>query len=227
MPEFFHLLDRYNFAAAFGLTIVLTVTSAVGALIIGTLVAILRVSPVGTLRTAAATYVTLLRNTPLTLIVVFCVFGFFNFMGFRLLPSGASLAMQNGAWCVLALSAYHASFVAEAIRSGINTVPVGQAEAARAVGLGFGATLSQVVLPQAFRGAIAPLGNTLIALTKNTTVVAVVGVVEAAATMKTMMEFHADYIFLTFAAVAAGFVVLTLPTGLLFTHYSRKLSVQR
>ena len=78
----------------------------------------------------------------------------------------------------MALSTYHASFVAEAIRSGVNTVPQGQAEAARAIGLGFGPTLREVILPQAYRGAIAPLGNTVIALTKNTTVVATIGVAE-------------------------------------------------
>ena len=80
--------------------------------------------------------------------------------------------------------------MAEALRSGINTVPQGQAEAARAIGLDFGPTLTTVVLPQAFRGAIAPLGNMLIALTKNTTVVATIGVAEASYLMKGMIEFR-------------------------------------
>lgn len=225
--EFFRILGQYDVLPAFGMTIVLTLASAVGAMVIGTIVAVLRVSPVAALRGFGIAYVTLIRNTPLTLIVVFAAFGFLNFLGIRLLPSGSTLAMQNAAWCVAALSVYHASFVAEAIRSGINTVPVGQAEAARAIGLGFGPTLREIVLPQAFRGAIAPLGNTLIALTKNTTVVAAVGVYEAAAMMKTLIEFRPDYIFAIFGVIAFGFIVLTLPTGLLFTHYSRKLTVQR
>lgn len=225
--EFLRILDQYDILPAFGMTIVLTLASAVGAMVIGTLVAVLRVSPVAALRGFGAAYVTLIRNTPLTLIVVFAAFGFMNFLGIRILPVGASLAMQNAAWCVAALSVYHATFVAEAIRSGINTVPVGQAEAARAIGLGFGLTLREIVLPQAFRGAIAPLGNTLIALTKNTTVVAAVGVYEAAAMMKTLIEFRPDYIFAIFGVIAFGFIVLTLPAGLAFTHYSRKLTVQR
>lgn len=225
--EFFRILGQYDVLPAFGMTILLTVTSAIGAMLVGTVVAVLRVSPVAALRGFGLAYVTLIRNTPLTLIVVFAAFGFLNFLGIRLLPSGATLAMQNAAWCVAALSVYHASFVAEAIRSGINTVPVGQAEAARAIGLSFGPTLREIVLPQAFRGAIAPLGNTLIALTKNTTVVAAVGVYEAAAMMKTLIEFRPDYIFAIFGVIAFGFIVLTLPTGLLFTHYSRKLTVQR
>ncbi|OYO00452.1 amino acid ABC transporter permease [Enemella evansiae] len=227
MSDLAELFDEYNILAAFGLTLLLTICSAVGSLLIGTIVAILRVSPVAALRFFGTAYVTLVRNTPLTLIVVFCAFGFLNFMGLQLLPSSASLIAQNAAWCVVALSIYHASFVAEAIRSGINTVPIGQAEAARAIGLNFSQTLGQVVLPQAFRGAIAPLGNTLIALTKNTTVVAAVGVTEAGLMMRNMIEFNPDYMFLIFGIVALGFVILTLPVGVTFTNFSRKLTVQR
>ena len=117
--------------------------------------------------------------------------------------------------------------MAEALRSGINTVPQGQAEAARAIGLDFTKTLSSVILPQAFRGAIAPLGNVLIALTKNTTVVATIGVAEASYLMKGMIEFRPDLIYAIFGIMAAGFVVLTLPVGILFTNLSRRLAVRR
>ncbi len=107
------------------------------------------------------------------------------------------------------------------------TVPLGQAEAARSIGLAFGHTLRHVVLPQAFRGAIAPLGNTLIALTKNTTVVATVGVAEAAYRMRNMIEFNPSQLYWVFAIIATGFVILTLPIGVLFTWLSNRLSVQR
>ena len=102
------------------------------------------------------------------------------------------------------MSVYHASFVAEALRSGINTVPQGQAEAARAIGLGFMPTLHDVVLPQAFRGAIAPLGNTLIALTKNTTVVATIGVAEARLHDGDMLEFNSSLLYAIFIIMAAA-----------------------
>lgn len=227
MSGFGELFRQYNILAGFGMTIVLTVLGALGALVIGTVVAVLRVSPVGALRAFGTAYVNLVRNTPLTLVVVFCAFGFMNFMGLTLLPRQATQTQQLAAWSIVALAIYHASFVAEALRSGINTVPTGQAEAGRAIGLSFGQNLTEVVLPQAFRGAIAPLGNTLIALTKNTTVVAAVGVGEAAYVMRNMIEFSPQFIFAIFAIVAFGFVVLTLPLGILFTHLSRKLSVQR
>ena len=128
---------------------------------------------------------------------------------------------------MIALAVYHAAFVAEALRSGINTVPQGQAEAARAIGLSFVPTLTSVILPQAFRGAIAPLGNVMIALTKNTTVVATVGVAEASYLMKGMIEFNGSLLYVIFAIMATGFVILTLPMGVLFTTLSRRLAVQR
>jgi glutamate transport system permease protein len=127
---------------------------------------------------------------------------------------------------MVALAIYHAAFVCEALRSGFNTVPLGQAEAARSIGLTFGQSVREVILPQAFRGAIAPLGSVLIALTKNTTVASIIGVPEASALMKTIFENETASlpVFLIFAM---GFVILTLPIGLLFTSMSRRLAVRR
>ena len=221
------LLSEYNVLGAFWMTIKLTIASAVGALVIGTIVAIMRVSPVTVLRAAGTTYVTLVRNTPLTLIVFFGAFGFYITLQYRIGAQNSPIDVQNFRWAVLALAIYHAAFVAEAIRSGINTVPQGQAEAARAIGLPFLPTITTIVLPQAFRGAIAPLGNTLIALTKNTTVLATIGVAEPALMMRNMFEFNISLLYPIFIIVAAGFVILTLPMGLFFTWWSRKLAVQR
>jgi glutamate transport system permease protein len=220
------LLAEYDVLGAFWMTIKLTVTAAVGALVIGTVIAIMRVAPVKVLRAAGVTYVTLVRNTPLTLIVFFCAFGLYITLQYRLGPQGSPIDVQNFRWGVLGLAIYHAAFVAEALRSGVNTVPQGQAEAARAIGLTFGASLTNVVLPQAFRGAIAPLGNVMIALTKNTTVVATIGVAEASYLMKGMIEFRPDLIYVIFTIMATGFVILTLPVGLLFTTLSRRLAVR-
>ena len=221
------LLAEYDVLGAFWMTIKLTVVSALGALILGTVIAVMRVSPIQVLRAAGTAYVTLVRNTPLTLIVFFCAFGFYITLQYRIGAQDSPIDVQNFRWGVLGLAIYHAAFVAEALRSGINTVPKGQAEAARAIGLDFTATLTSVVLPQAFRGAIAPLGNVLIALTKNTTVVATIGVAEASYLMRGMIEFRPDLIYLIFVIVATGFVVLTLPVGLLFTNLSRRLAVRR
>ena len=229
MDAFARLLTEYDVLGALWMTIKLAVLSAVGSLVIGTVVAVCRVSPVTVLRWFGTAYVTLIRNTPLTLIVFFCLFGIGNTLQVNLAdPSSPTSVVDNTfRFGVLALVVYHASFVAEALRSGINTVPQGQAEAARAIGLGFLPTLREVVLPQAFRGAIAPLGNTLIALTKNTTVVATIGVAELAYQMRNMIEFSPSLLYPIFILIALCFIVLTLPTGLLFTYLSRRLVVQR
>ena len=221
------LLAEYDVLGAFWMTIKLTVASALGALILGTVVAVMRVSPIRVLQATGTAYVTLIRNTPLTLIVFFCAFGFYITLQYRIGAQDSPIDVQNFRWGVLGLAIYHSAFVAEALRSGINTVPKGQAEAARAIGLDFRTTLTAIVLPQAFRGAIAPLGNVLIALTKNTTVVATIGVAEASYLMRGMIEFRPDLIYAIFVIMATGFVVLTLPTGLLFTTLSRRLAVRR
>lgn len=223
------LLSNFDVLGAFRMTIVLTIFSAIGSLVIGTVVAIMRVSPVAIARTLGAGYVNTVRNTPLTLIIVFCNLGLFVNLGVKLAnPASQTFLVDNNIRLgILGLSVYHAAFVCEAIRSGINTVPPGQAEAARAVGLTFSQNLRYVVLPQAFRGAITPLGNTLIALTKNTTVVSAIGVAEASYVMASMIEFRSDVLTLIFLIFALGFVILTLPMGLLITSMSKRLAVKR
>jgi len=218
------LLAAYDVIAAFRITILLTVLSAIGSLLIGTVIGVFRVSPIGFLNKLGAFYVNTIRNTPLTLIIVFCNIGFIVNLGMSI---SDDIARNNLIWAVFGLSVYHAAFVCEALRSGVNTVPVGQSEAARSVGLTFSQSLTQVLLPQAFRGAITPLGNTLIALTKNTTVATAIGVAEISGLMRQMIEFRSDLIVPIFLIVALGFVVLTLPMGLLTTYLSNRLSVRR
>lgn len=222
------IISRYDILGAFWMTVQLTVFSAFGSLIIGTILVIMRVSPVAVLRSAGALYVNLIRNTPLTLILVFLSVAVFGVLGYALATRGAAgfIATNAFRWAVIGLSIYHAAFVCEALRSGVNTVPLGQAEAARAIGLTFGQSLREVILPQAFRGAIAPLGSVLIALTKNTTVAAIIGVSEAAALMRRIMENETGSITVFFL-FALGFVILTLPIGVGFTSMSRRLAVKR
>ena len=213
---------------AFWMTIKLAVLSAIGALLLGTILAAMRVSPVPVARWIGATYVTIFRNTPLTLILLFCSFGLFQTLGVALADqqSPTGQADNNFRLAVLGLSVYTASFVCESLRSGINTVPVGQAEAGRSLGLTFSQNVRYVVLPQAFRVVIAPLGSVLIALTKNTTVAAAIGVLEAAILMREMIENEAA-IFVVGGIFALGFVILTLPTGLFFGWLSNRLAVAR
>jgi len=213
---------------AFWTTIQLTVYSAIGALILGTLLAAMRLSPVPMLSWSGTAYVNVVRNTPLTLIILFCSFGLSQTLGITLVDpkSLTSIEDSNFRLAVLGFIVYTASFVCETVRSGVNTVPLGQAEAARSLGLTFTQNLRMILLPQAFRSVISPLGSVLIALTKNTTIASAIGVAEAALLMKTMIENEAALIYIG-AIFMVGFVILTLPMGLFFGWLGKRLAVVR
>lgn len=203
--------NRGDVVTAFGYTLALFVLAGVFSLILGTLLAAFRVSPVPVLAKATAVWVTAVRNTPLLIVLIF-----FRIAGPKVgiqfnwidLTVGDLRINNIFAACTVGLTVYTSAFVCEAIRAGINAVPLGQAEAARALGLPFGGVMRQVVLPQAVRASLPPLASVQIALLKNTTVAGAVGVIEAFARMKLLTNDYATQrvgIFLTFALI---FVVL-------------------
>ena len=222
------IFAKYDIFGAFLVTIELAVLSALGALVIGTIIAIFRVSPVPVLQFIGTSYVNIVRNTPLTLIILFCSLGLSQTLGITLADpnSPTSIDDSNFRLAALGLTVYTASFVCETLRSGVNTVPLGQAEAARSLGLSFGQNLRMILLPQAFRAVINPLGSVLIALVKNTTIASAIGVAEAALLMKEMIENTAALLAVG-SIFAAGFVVLTLPLGLLFGWLGKRYAVVR
>jgi len=212
------LIENFpRFIDAFLVTVRLLAVSGVGALAIGTLVAALRISPVPALRGFATVYTEVLRNTPLTLVLFFCAF---------VLPQlGVRLDYMLAA--TVGLTLYTSPFVAEAVRSGINGVPVGQAEAARAIGLRFGQTLGLVVLPQAIRMVIPPLINVLIALTKNTSVAAGFAVLELVAVSRQVIQLNGDATITILVAVAVFYLVITVPLGQAANALERRARVLR
>ncbi len=224
------ILGKYGglIVTAFWTTIKLTALSAVGALILGTALAAMRLSPAPILNRLGSIYVNVVRNTPLTLIILFCSFGLAQTLGVTLADpkSPTSIADSNFRLAVLGLSVYTAAFVCETIRAGVNTVPMGQAEAARSLGLTFGQNLRIVLLPQAFRAVVIPLGSVFIALTKNTTIASAIGVAEAALLMKEMIE-NTAALLVVGGIFALGFMLLTLPLGLLFGWLGKKWAVVR
>ncbi|MDT9687176.1 amino acid ABC transporter permease [Streptomyces sp. P9(2023)] len=220
----FDFLEGYDLLGAFWVTVQLTVYSAIGSLIWGTLLAAMRVSPVPLMRGFGTAYVNIVRNIPLTVIIVFTSLGLFQTLGVNM--GADDFTTINFRLAVLGLIAYTSAFVCEALRSGINTVPLGQVEAARAIGLNFPQILRLIVLPQAFRSVVGPLANVLIALTKNTTVAAAIGVAEAALLMREMIENEAQLILISLI-FAVGFICLTLPMGLFLGWVSKKVAVKR
>ena len=160
-------------------TLLVFFIGALIALVLGVIVGGMRVAPVPIARAVGSLYVNLIRNTPLTLVFFFFVFGY---------PQLGLPKLNNTVLSILAIGIYTATYVAETLRAGINTVPVGQAEAARAIGLPFGQVMSLIVLPQAFRSVVPPMMSVFIALLKNTTVAAGFGVAELAALRATIYD---------------------------------------
>ena len=204
-------------------TIRLFLLTLVGCLILGTILAAMRVSPTPVLRVAAHTYVNVVRNTPLTLVMFFCVFGL-PYLDIRFAESAG---LNSMILATIALIAYTACFVAETLRSGIATVPVGQAEAARAIGLTFGQTLSTVVLPQAIRTVIPPLGSVIIAMLKNTSIASAFNNRELMSAMRNAIELRGDMVITILLATAAVYLVLALVLGRVFDYLEKKLVILR
>ena len=191
---------------------------AVGSLLLGTVIAGFRVSPVTPLRVIGTAWVTVIRNCPLTVVLFFFAFG---------LPEIGVLA-DYYAFGLAALIIYTSAFVCEALRSGINSVSAGQAEAARAIGLTFTQSLSQIVLPQAFRTSIPPVGSVIIAMFKNSAVVGAFGVgrdLFSVGESLTSAQGYAALPILT--GVAVGYLLITLPAGFGLGVLERKVAIAR
>lgn len=212
------LIDNLDLLlAGFWTTIQLTVVSAVVALVLGTILGSCRVSPVPPLRWFGAAYVEIVRNTPLTV-----VFFFMFFVAPRL-----DVIVEFKTSAYIALSIYTAAFVCEAVRSGINSVSSGQAEASRAIGMTFSQSLSTVILPQAMRTIIPPLINIFVALTKNTSVAAGFFVTELFGQGRELaIDFPADNLVLL-GGVAVFYLIITVPAGLAAARLERKVAIAR
>lgn len=207
-------------------TVKLSVVAGILSTILGLVVAAMRVSPIPALRVAGTAWSGFFRNTPLTLVflgtsVVLPI------IGIRFAWADAIGLDTFFIFAVIALSTYTSCFVADAIRSGFNSVPVGQAEAARAVGMTFGQTLRLVVLPQALRTVLPPLASMYIAMIKNSAIAEFFNVGELTKFFDDSVRDHPEHLYAEFIAVALGYIVLTLLVSAAFNLAERKLAVTR
>ncbi len=199
-------------------TLFLAVVSGIISLIVGTLLAAARVSPVAALRGFSMFYVEIVRNTPLTIAFFFAAI---------VLPRLGVTFQQFEVAAIIALSAYTSAFIAEAVRSGVNSVPVGQAEAARSIGMSFGQVLSYIVLPQALRTVIPPLINILIALVKNSSVAGAFFVLELFGYGRQLANTNSDQVLWVLIGVAIFYLLITVPLGILAARVERKVAIAR
>jgi glutamate transport system permease protein len=205
-------LDAYG--RGFLTTLTLTALSSVLALVLGTVLAAMRVSPVPPLRAVGTGYVETVRNTPLTVVFFFAVF---------VLPQ-VDVRLSFFVFAVVAVTVYHAAFFCEAVRSGINAVSEGQAEAARSIGLTFGQSLRLVILPQAFRTVIPPIINVVIALTKNTSIAAAFGTRDLTAVGNDLANSNSDAVIAVLLGVMVCYLAITLPSGWLAGTLERRVA---
>jgi glutamate transport system permease protein len=198
-------------------TIQLLLVSGGLALVIGTIVGVARVSPVSILRKSAVGYVTIFRNTPLVVLIILTYYG---------LPE---IGIDFGFFVMItmAMGVYTAAFVAECIRSGVNGIGLGQAEAARSIGMPFGTTMTQVILPQAFRFVVPPLASVFIALTKNTSLAAGFGVYEATARSKGLFNDYATDRVVIFLGIALGYIIIVELISFGANRLERRWAVSR
>ncbi len=210
--------NRDSILAGFLMTLQLLLFGGLGAMVLGTIVATLRISPIPSLRLFATIYTEIIRNIPLVLQLSFMVF---------VLPLIVANRPSYDVLAAIALAIYTSPFVAEALRSGINGIPVGQAEAARSIGLNFGQTLTLVVLPQAMRMVVPPLINVFIALTKNTSVAGGFFVVELFATARQLTNNNGQAVIPILVGVAIFYLVITVPLGLIAGRIEKKVRVLR
>jgi glutamate transport system permease protein len=218
MSAFDFLVDSLpTFWRGFQITLVLALASYAGALVLGTVLAVLRISPAAPARAAGLAYVEWFRNVPLLVLM---------FVAILCLPK---IGIRIGSFqsALLVLSMYTAAQVCEALRSGINAVSRGQAEAGRALGLTFTQNLRYVVLPQAIRTVVPPLGSIFIALVKNTAVASLIGVVELTFEFGELARDAPKQIGPLLVAIAACYLIITIPAGYLVARFERRAAIAR
>lgn len=221
------LIDNFDqIRAGFANTLWLLLFSGIFSTILGTLLASFRVSPVLSLQAIGTWYVNTFRNTPLVVVLALAIY-VIPVLGFNDLGFSLGFRSFNTFFIVatLGLSAYTAAFVCEAVRSGVNSVAAGQAEAARSVGMDFVQSLRFVVLPQAFRAVIPPLASTYIALAKNTSVVAIFGVPELAYVMRKLSNQYSSDLWPIFIGIALCYVLIVAVIALVASFLERRLAV--
>lgn len=197
----------------FWITIWLSILSSLISLVLGTVIGVARIVPFRPLRNFGTAYVEFFRNTPLLIQLFFFYHG---------LPrAGITFsAFESALW---SLAIYHAAYVAEAVRAGIQSIHRGQMEAARSLGFSYLATMRYIILPQAFAVVIPPLGNLFIALLKNTSLASTIAVAELLYQGE-VLDSRSFRTFEVFTAVGILYLCLTLPLGGFVNLVERRLA---
>jgi glutamate transport system permease protein len=232
------VLDNLDvFIGGFWLTLQLCALSAIGAILIGVIGAVMRISPVPPLRWIGTAYVTAFRNVPLTIVFFFSAFAlpvlgsnadFLRIPGLSAIFSRLDIDLPYFRFAIIALSLYTGAFICEALRAGINAVSQGQAEAGRSIGLTFTQNLRLVVLPQAWQAAVVPLGSVIIAMIKNSAIAGFFGVVgDLTNSGYELITARTQPAIPILIGISIFFLILTVPLGILLNRVERRRAIAR
>jgi polar amino acid transport system permease protein len=200
------------FARALWTTVYIAIAAQLIGVVLGLVAALMRSSKLAPLRWLSGLYVLLFRGTPVLVQIYFIYFGINILFGFTLIPTTLHLGLFNldGAILagILALGINEGAYMREIIRAGIDSIDKGQMEAAKSLGMRYGLAMRRIILPQAARVIIPPLGNEFNNMLKTTSLVFTIGVYE----MFADAEIHYSTSFQAveyFGAVAFWYLVLT------------------
>jgi aspartate/glutamate/glutamine transport system permease protein len=214
MLDFSILIDNLDtYLEGFKNTIFASLIGLVGSFVIGVIVAVMRIAPIKPLNWIGTAYVEFIRNIPLLIIA------FFFYVG---LPA-VGVTLTGFVAGTIALSIYTASFIAEAIRAGIQSVPKGQMEAARSSGLSYLQAMKTIILPQAIKIVIPPIGNQFINLVKNSSILGMI----AGLDLMYFGDIVSTQTFVTFDVyifVGLFYLVLTIPLSLGVGYLEKRLA---
>ncbi|WP_102693326.1 amino acid ABC transporter permease [Rummeliibacillus pycnus] len=214
MPNFNILIENWNmYIEGFLNTLYISLIGLVGSFLLGTILAVLRIAPIKPLNWIGTAYVEFFRNIPLLIIAFFF---------YTALPT-IGLQLNGFQAGTLALIIYTSAFIAEAVRAGILSVSKGQTEAARSSGLTYIQTMRYVVLPQAIKIVIPPLGNQFINLVKNSSILTIL----AAGDLMYQADLISTRTFVTFDVyifVAVFYLVITIPLSTGVNYLEKRLA---
>lgn len=218
MGELWEVLQRHfpEFVSGLGVTVRIVATSFLIAMLVGVFVAAFRVSPVKWLQRVGGIYVEIFRNIPLLVLLFILFYG---------LPREVQLSRATAG--AMGLGLYTAAYVAEAVRSGVFAVGKGQIDASLSLGFSYGATLRRIVIPQAVRTVIPPLGSLFIAMTKNSAVIG--GALQVQDLMSRARDISAET-FQTneaFFWAAVGYLLITISLTVVIRKLEIKLAIRR
>jgi putative glutamine transport system permease protein len=211
----FDILFKYwdTYMEGFWNTLQISLIALIGSFILGTIIAVMRIAPFKPLNWLGTAYVEFIRNIPLILIV------FIFFLG----PSTLGFTLSGFAAGTIGLTVYTAAFIAEAVRAGIQAVSKGQSEAARASGLTYNQAMRYIVLPQALKIVIPPMGNQFLNLVKNSSILSVVAGLD--------LMYYADLIssktyvvFSVYIFVALFYLVITVPLSIGLAYLEKRMA---